>query len=43
MTCLAHLGHGIHLHVEHAVIALLLIFALGLVSLAIQHNNTKGK
>ena len=39
MTCLAHLGHGIHLHPEHAAIALLLIFALGLLALAGQRGS----
>ncbi len=38
MNCLAHLGHGIHIHPEHAVLALLLIFALGLLALAAQRR-----
>ena len=39
MTCLAHLEGLPHIHPEHAVIALLLIFALGLLALAVQRGS----
>ena len=37
---IAHMGNHIHIHPEHAAIAMLLIFAFGLLALAIQ--NKKG-
>ena len=36
---IAHLGNHIHIHPEHAVIALLITFALGLLALAVQRGS----
>lgn len=36
---IAHLGNHIHIHPEHAAIAMLLVFALGLLALATQRGS----